>query len=225
MNESQFEASLRALRPSPPPAAIEERIAAGLSQPALSPAKKEREPVSIRFEQARDPWLIRCFQNLGWAIAGAASALAVIALFPAKPAPEKRETPIVQVSAQVEKLHEKLTEKTSLSENRDSSDERAQTSPLADAESSSSPVFTVPVAASLPAGSGETGDFQPLETTRELVSSEEEGQVIYRNGSTPVRQVRNRYREHHSWTNPRTGARVDIEVPREDVFLQPVSLQ
>ena len=226
MNESQFESSLRALRPSAAPASIEERIAAGLSQPEPSPAKKDREPVSIRFEQAREPWLVRCFHNLGWAVAGAASALAAIALFPAKPAPEKRETPVVQMSAQAERPSEKPNEKPSLSENRDTSDERGQTSaPLADAESSSAPVFTVPVADALPAGSGATGDFQPLETTRELISSEEEGQVVYRNGSTPMRQVRNRYREHHSWSNPRTGARVDIEVPREDVFLKPVSLQ
>jgi len=226
MNESQFESSLRALRPSAAPASIEERIAAGLSQPEPSPAKKDRESVSIRFEQAREPWLVRCFHNLGWAVAGAASALAAIALFPAKPAPEKRETPVVQMSAQAERPSAKTDEKPSLSENRDTSDERGQSSaPLADAESSSAPVFTVPVADALPAGSGATGDFQPLETTRELVSSEEEGQVVYRNGGTPMRQVRNRYREHHSWTNPRTGARVDIEVPREDVFLKPVSLQ
>jgi cytoskeletal protein RodZ len=228
MNESQFESSLRALRPSAAPASIEERIAAGLSQPEPSPAKKDRESVSIRFEQAREPWLARCFHNLGWAIAGAASALAAIALFPAKPAPEKRETP--GMSAQAErpskKPNEKTNEKPGLSEGRDSTGERDETSaPLADAESSSAPVFTVPVADALPAGSGATGDFQPLETTRELISSEEEGQVVYRNGSTPMRQVRNRYREHHSWTNPRTGARVDIEIPREDVFLKPVSLQ
>jgi hypothetical protein len=230
MNESQFESSLRALRPAAPPAAIEERIAAGLSQPEPLPAKKEREPVSIRFEQAREPWLVRCFHNLGWAIAGATSALVAIALFPAKPAPEKRETPVVQLAARFEKTSEKPgdrpSEKPSLSENRDPSDERNQNpGSLADAESSSAPALTIPVADALPAGSGETGDFQPLETTRELISSEEEGQVIYRNGSTPMRQVRNRYREHHSWTNPRTGARVEIEVPREDVFLKPVSLQ
>ena len=98
------------------------------------------------------------------------------------------------------------------------------------AKSSTTRVSTVPVsdtlpAASLPAGSGDTGDFRPQEITRELISTEEEGQVVYRDGNTPMRQVRTRYREHHSWTNPRTGARVDIEVPREDVFLKPVSLQ
>jgi hypothetical protein len=203
MNESRFESTLRALRPSAPPAAIEERIAAGLSDPEPSPARKEREPVSIRFEQAREPLLIRCFHNLGWAIAGAASAVVAIALYPAKPSPERHEThetPGVPMSA-------------------------VSSSPSVGAQTSATPGSAIPIAASLPAGSGDTGDFKAMEITRELISTEEEGQVFYQNGATPMRQVRNRYREHHSWTNPRTGARVDIEIPREDVFLKPVSLQ
>jgi hypothetical protein len=210
MNESHFESSLRAFRPLTPPAAIEERIAASLFPPPPSPMKKERAPVSIRFEQAREPWLIRCFHNLGWAVAGAASAVAAIALYPAKPTLEKRETspaPAIRMSA-------------------------VSSTPSTGAESSVKPVSGtpatvpgIPTAATLPIGAGDTGDFQAVETTRELISTQEEEQVLYRNGNTPMRQVHNRYREHHSWTNPRTGARVDIEVPREDVFLKPVSLQ
>jgi hypothetical protein len=203
MNETHFESSLRALLPSAPSAGLEERIAAGLSDPETSPATKERKPVSIRFEQAREPFMVRCFHNLGWAIAGAASAVAAIALFPAKPAQEKPEAPRTRMSA-------------------------VSTARSADAESPAAPASTastIPVSATLPAGSGNTGDFQAAETTRELISTEEEGQVIYRTGNSPVRQVRNLYRERHSWTNPRTGARVDIEIPREDVFLKPVSLQ
>jgi len=212
MNDSNFETSLRAFRPSTPPAAIEARLAAGLSNPEPSPTKKDREPVSIRFEQAREPFLVRCFHNLGWAIAGAASAVAVIALCPQKPAPEKRETP--QTSQTSDARMAAPLERRNLS-----------STPLASAESSATPVSFVPIPASLPVGSGETNDFQTVETTRELISTEEEGQVLYRNGNTPMRQVRSRYREHHSWTNPRTGARVDIEIPREDVFLKPISLQ
>jgi hypothetical protein len=209
MNESHFESSLRAFRPSTPPAAIEARIAAGLSDSEPSRAKKEREPVSIRFEQARESLLIRCFHNLGWAIAGAASAVAVIALCPQKPAPEKHEThetSDVRIAAPLERRN-------------------LSSAPSAGAGSPATPVSFVPMPASLPAGSGETNDFQTVETTRELISTEEEGQVLYRNGNSPMRQVRSRYREHHAWTNPRTGARVDIEIPREDVFLKPVSLQ
>ncbi len=89
-----------------------------------------------------------------------------------------------------------------------------------DTSASSAPVAASPVASSSPAG-----DFQALEVTRELVSSDEEGQLLYRDGNNPVRQVRYLYRERHSWVNPRTGARVDVEVPREDVVLKPVSLQ
>jgi hypothetical protein len=212
MHDSHFESGLRALRPAAPPAALEERIAAGLSCPEPTPAGKAREPVSIRFEQAREPLLVRCFHSLGWAIAGAASAVAAIALYPAKPAPEKLEPPSARMAARVESRN--------VSEKRDL---RSQSPARTD--SPATPVSAVPIAASLPAGSGETGDFQPMETTRELISSEEESQLLYRDGSSPMRRVHNRYRERHTWTNPRTGARMDIEVPREDVFLQPVSLQ
>jgi hypothetical protein len=141
--------------------------------------------------------------------------VAVIALYPAKPAPERPEehdAPSVRMSAHVEGRN--LSEGSNLS-----------SAPLAGAASSTTPVSSVPIAASLPAGAGDAGDFQAVETTRELVSTEEEGQVLFRNGNSPVRQVRNLYREHHSWANPRTGARVEIEIPREDVYLKPVSLQ
>jgi hypothetical protein len=206
MNDSHFESGLRALRPASPPAELEERIAAGLSHPEPSPAGNRREPVSIRFEQARESLLIRCFHSLGWAIAGAASAVAAIALYPAKPAPEMPGTPAARMSAHFEPRN-------------------LNSMAAVGAASSATKISAIPIAASLPAGSGETGDFQAVETTRELISTEEEGQLLYQNGNSAMRQVRNRYRERHSWTNPRTGARVDIEIPREDVFLKPVSLQ
>ena len=41
----------------------------------------------------------------------------------------------------------------------------------------------------------------------------------------PAREVRYTYRERHEWSNPKTGARVVLEVPREDVYLLPASLQ
>ncbi|MEI9894844.1 MAG: hypothetical protein WDN28_13410 [Chthoniobacter sp.] len=41
----------------------------------------------------------------------------------------------------------------------------------------------------------------------------------------PAREVRYTYLERHAWSNPHTGARVYLEVPREDVYLLPVSLQ
>jgi hypothetical protein len=200
MNDSQFESNLRALCPATPPAPLEDRIAAGLSAPEPSPAKKDREPLSIRFEQARESLLIRCFHSLGWAIAGAASAVAAIALYPAKPAPVKAEPLTARVSATV-------------------------STPSAALESSSTPANSLPAASSAPSDSGQTSDFQAVETTRELISTEEGNELFYRNGTSPMRQVRYLYRERHTWTNPRTGARVDVEVPREDVFLKPVSLQ
>ena len=66
--------------------------------------------------------------------------------------------------------------------------------------------------------------FEHAETTRELVSTEDSGE-LFETDEGPVREVRYSYLEHHAWANPRTGARVELEVPREDVFLLPVSLQ
>ncbi len=40
-----------------------------------------------------------------------------------------------------------------------------------------------------------------------------------------VREVRYTYLEHMTWAHPVTGARLEIEVPREDVYFLPVSLQ
>ena len=70
----------------------------------------------------------------------------------------------------------------------------------------------------------ETVEFAPPETTRELLSTEQSG-VRYEAERGPVREVRASYLEHHAWTDPRTGGRVEIAVPRQDVFLQPIAMQ
>ncbi len=62
------------------------------------------------------------------------------------------------------------------------------------------------------------------ETTRELLAAEESG-IRYEAEHGPVREVRASYLEHHAWTDPRTGGRVKIAIPREDVFLQPIAMQ
>jgi hypothetical protein len=66
--------------------------------------------------------------------------------------------------------------------------------------------------------------FEHDETTHDLVSTEDSDQLI-ETEEGPARQVRYSYVERHAWSNPQTGARVVLEVPREDVYLVPVSLQ
>jgi len=64
---------------------------------------------------------------------------------------------------------------------------------------------------------------EPAESTDELIATDDEG-LIYEDGS-PQRQLRMTYLEHHTWTNPRTGAVIEMEVPREDIVLMPVAMQ
>ena len=67
-------------------------------------------------------------------------------------------------------------------------------------------------------------DFEPEGITRELVSAEDGG-VIYEDEQEPARLVRYTTLEHHVWTHPVTGARLEVEVPREDIVLIPIAMQ
>jgi hypothetical protein len=64
----------------------------------------------------------------------------------------------------------------------------------------------------------------PDESVDELIGARDEG-VVYSEDAEPQRQVRVVYLERHTWTNPKTGAVVEIEVPREDIVLMPVAMQ
>ena len=77
-----------------------------------------------------------------------------------------------------------------------------------------------PVAATTPAGS----DFQYAEASAEVVSTSDEG-VVLETDDTPVRQVRYQTLERYVWRDASTGARMEFEVPREDVRLVPVAMQ
>lgn len=66
--------------------------------------------------------------------------------------------------------------------------------------------------------------FEPAGTTRELLAAEDSEQVLETSEGL-VREVRYSFRERHAWTNSRTGAWMEVEVPRQDVYLVPVSLQ
>ena len=66
--------------------------------------------------------------------------------------------------------------------------------------------------------------FEPTESTEELVTAEDEGLVLG-SDQEPVRQVRYRSLERHVWVDPRSGARMEFEIPREDVRFMPVAMQ
>lgn len=67
-------------------------------------------------------------------------------------------------------------------------------------------------------------DFEPVEITRELVAAEDGG-LVYENEEEPARVVRYTTLEHHVWTHPVTGARLEVEIPREDIVLVPIAMQ
>jgi hypothetical protein len=66
--------------------------------------------------------------------------------------------------------------------------------------------------------------FEPLEAAREVVA-EDEPEIFYDDERGPSQVLRTSSLEHYTWTNPSTGARVEVEMPREDVLFLPVSYQ
>jgi hypothetical protein len=66
--------------------------------------------------------------------------------------------------------------------------------------------------------------FEPAESSRQLLGAES-GDLVYNSDQEPERIIRYSSRERHVWANPTTGARVEVEVPREDVVFVPVSFQ
>jgi hypothetical protein len=75
-----------------------------------------------------------------------------------------------------------------------------------------------------PAATVEEQAFEPTEASRELVAVNDSNELLD-TADGPVREVRYTYLERLAWAHPLTGARLEIEVPREDVYLLPVSLQ
>ena len=67
-------------------------------------------------------------------------------------------------------------------------------------------------------------DFEALEVTRDLVATEDGG-LVYEDADEPARLMRYTTLERHVWTHPVTGARLEVEIPREDVVLVPIAMQ
>jgi hypothetical protein len=66
---------------------------------------------------------------------------------------------------------------------------------------------------------------EPDESVAELIASEDEGLVLDAGDAGLQRQVRLTYLERHTWTNPESGAVIEVEVPREDIVWMPVAMQ
>ena len=186
MNESEFEAELRQVRPAPASSRLAERVADQLQSelPIVSqnpvPLSPERRvhaanpasallDLSARRESTVPGWNL--WRGLVWAVAGAASAIAIL-------------------FARAEFSKYATTREQSAS----------QTGPIALNE-------------------------DPDESVAELVETEDEGLVYDSGDPQPQRQLRLRYLERHTWTNPQSGTVIEFEVPREDVVWMPVAMQ
>ncbi|HEY3898617.1 MAG TPA: hypothetical protein VGM54_08395 [Chthoniobacter sp.] len=175
MNDAEFEKNLRQLlRPAEPSADLEARIRHDLLAPDIQPEK----PAAVPFAAASLPaLLLRLLRDFGWACAGGAAVLVVLALVHGWPRPGSE--------------------------------------PMTATAAATNPA---------PAEAAQPAAFEHDETTHDLVSTEGSDEVI-ETDEGPAREVRYSYVERHAWSNPQTGARVVLEVPREDVYLVPVSLQ
>lgn len=167
LNESELEQQLRLLRPRPPGADLEQKIADALRRREFALAERTPTAAVLRRAESSLASLSQWLRGMGWALAGAAAAIAVIAL-----------------TNHVENGNAKVATSAAAS----------------------------------------TAVFEPTESTEELVTAEDEGLVLG-SDQEPVRQVRYHSLERHVWVNPQTGARMEFEVPREDVRFISVAMQ
>ena len=173
MNDTEFEDQLRGLlRPVAPSTGLRECIREDLHGSTRKPLA-----YSGRLTPPKRGFLQVLLRDFGWACAGAAAALAIFAVLPAK------------------------------------------RTPAGSADSTT----TGATSAAQPAVA-QANTFEHDETTNQLVAAEDSEQLVETDDG-PAREVHYTYLERHAWSNPTTGAHVYLEVPREDVYLLPVSLQ
>ena len=66
--------------------------------------------------------------------------------------------------------------------------------------------------------------FEPVAVSRALLDAEESG-FVYPADDLPARLIRFSSLERQTWSNASTGATLEVQVPRQDVFLLPVATQ
>ncbi|MDZ4287115.1 MAG: hypothetical protein U0984_04110 [Prosthecobacter sp.] len=65
----------------------------------------------------------------------------------------------------------------------------------------------------------------PVTTIREMVDAQDEGIQYNALSNLPEQHVKLVSVERHAWIDPRDGAEITVEVPREDSVILPVSFQ
>ena len=64
----------------------------------------------------------------------------------------------------------------------------------------------------------------PINSTREWLNADDQG-VQFNSEKLPERHVRLVSMERHEWIDPRDGAQIAVEIPREDMVVLPVEFQ
>lgn len=64
----------------------------------------------------------------------------------------------------------------------------------------------------------------PVNSTREWLNADDQG-VQFNSEKLPERHVRFVSMERHEWVDPRDGAQIAVEIPREDTVVLPVEFQ
>lgn len=64
----------------------------------------------------------------------------------------------------------------------------------------------------------------PINSTREWLNADDQG-VQFNSEKLPERHVRLVSMERHEWVDPRDGAQIAVEIPREDTVVLPVEFQ
>ena len=69
-----------------------------------------------------------------------------------------------------------------------------------------------------------SGSAVPVNSTREWVNADDQG-VRFNSEQLPERHLRLTTMERHEWIDPRDGAQISVEIPREDTVVLPVKFQ
>lgn len=73
-------------------------------------------------------------------------------------------------------------------------------------------------------GQASNANALPVNSTRQWVDADDQG-VQFNSQHLPERRVRVVSMERHEWVDPRDGAQIAVEIPREDTVVLPVEFQ
>ena len=85
--------------------------------------------------------------------------------------------------------------------------------------------FAATKPSSAPVGSlASNANALPVNSTRQWLNADDQG-VQFNSQHLPERRVRVMSMERHEWVDPRDGAQIAVEIPREDTVVLPVEFQ